>query len=245
MPKNFKLTIEYDGTAYHGWQRQRCDNTIQAEIEKAITRITGEKVALIGSGRTDAGVHAFGQTANFFCETRLDADAIQKGLNALLPDDIVIRNCAESNSDFHARKNVQSKIYTYRILNRLTPSAIYRRYSWHVKKKLDLPAMQKAGEHLVGLHDFRAFQGQGSGIINTERRITSLCFLKEDDFIIIEMEGKGFLRFMVRNIVGTLVDVGRGKIAPDEFKQILDSRNRSKASATAPPHGLFLMEVKY
>lgn len=245
MPRNFKLTIEYDGSAYHGWQRQSIDVSIQYEIEKALTIMTGQKIRIAGSGRTDAGVHALGQTASFRCDTTLTPETFQKGLNSLLPEDIVITACTYADGDFHARFDVKSKVYQYHILNRSLPSAIGRGLAWHIRKTLDIDAMQNAGLHLVGIHDFKSFQGNGSGIADTVRHITDLSIARENDRITITIQGNGFLRFMVRNIVGTLVDVGLGKIPPDEVKKILNSKDRSRASATAPPHGLFLVRVDY
>ncbi len=245
MTTNFKLIIEYDGSAYHGWQRQNNDLTIQSEIEKALATMMGKHIPLTGSGRTDAGVHSFGQTANFHCDTQHTAEIFVKALNSILPQDIVIINCALVDDDFHARFHVKSKVYQYRILNRTIPAAIYRQYAWHIRKKLDLSPMQIAGKHLVGTHDFKAFQGQGSIVNTTVRRIISFRLYREKDMVMLEIEGDGFLRFMVRNIVGTIVNVGTGKITPDDFKRILDSRDRSQAGITAPPQGLFLMKVRY
>ena len=245
MP-NFKITIEYDGSAYHGWQRQAAERTIQGEIENALMIMTGDSITVIGSGRTDAGVHALSQAANFRCNTLLTPEAFLKGLNSLLPEDIVITSCKVVSEKFHARYDVKSKVYDYRILNRLLPAAVSRQYAWHVRKKLDLVAMQEALRFAIGSHDFKAFEGTGSPRASTDRCILNADFLKTDnDYVILKIEGDGFLKFMVRNIVGTLVDVGLGKITPDDFKQILISKDRNLAGITAPAHGLFLMEVKY
>ncbi|MBU4287432.1 MAG: tRNA pseudouridine(38-40) synthase TruA [Proteobacteria bacterium] len=246
MPKNFKLTIEYDGSSYHGWQRQKNLRTIQEEIEKALMRMTGNKVALTGSGRTDAGVHAFGQAANFHCNTNLLPEEFYRGLNSLLPDDIVIKRCKEVDEKFHARYDVKSKIYEYRILNCKTPAAIDRQYAWFIRKKLNPDAMRSSISHIIGIHDFKAFEGTGSPRSHTTRNVMNAKIEQKDiSCLYFGIEADGFLRFMVRNIVGTLVDVGLSKITPDDFKQILLSKNRNKAGATAPPHGLFLMHVKY
>lgn len=245
MPRNFKLIIEYDGSAYHGWQRQSSDVSIQYEIEKALSTMTGRKIVLTGSGRTDAGVHALGQTANFRCDTALTPETFQKGLNSLLPEDIVITSCTYADDDFHARFDIKSKVYRYHILNRPIPAAIGRRYAWHIRKLLDIDTMQAAGRHLVGIHDFRSFQGRGSGVDNTVRHIMDLTVCRENDIVVTEIQANGFLRFMVRNIVGTLVDVGLGKILPEDVEKILKSKDRTLASATAPPHGLFLVKVNY
>ncbi len=246
MKKNFKLTIEYDGTQYHGWQRQKGKITIQEEIEKALFKMTRQKIGLKGSGRTDAGVHALGQTANFQCETVLDESAFQNGLNSLLPEDIVIKDCQLVDESFHARYDAKSKIYQYRILNRRVPVAIDRQYAWLIRKPLDIEVMRRAIHHLVGTHDFKAFEGTGSPRSHTRRSVlTAKVWIQNKDLIIFEIEADGFLRFMVRNIVGTLVDVGLGKITPDQFKEILFSKDRSRAGATAPAQGLFLKEVRY
>jgi tRNA pseudouridine38-40 synthase len=246
MHKNFKIIIEYDGTGYHGWQRQQKDRTIQQQIEQALSSMTARQVSLSASGRTDAGVHALGQVANFLCETDLSPAVFQKGLNSLLPDDIVIKDCRLVDEAFHARYDVKSKIYHYQILNRSVPSAIGRQYAWFIRQKLDTAAMLSAIAHIVGGHDFKSFEGTGSPRSHTTRNIMAADLIEhEDGLLIFKIEADGFLRYMVRNIVGTLVDVGRGKITSADFSDILKSRNRSNAGATAPPHGLFLMEVKY
>jgi tRNA pseudouridine38-40 synthase len=246
MQKNFKITIEYDGSTFHGWQKQSTGRTIQDEIEKALMTLTGKRVVLTGSGRTDAGVHAFGQAANFHCDTALEPAIIQKGLNGLLPEDIVITKCQNVSDKFHARYDVISKTYHYRILNRTLPASIFRQYAWHIRKKLDPYAMHSALSHIIGTIDFKSFEGSGSPRANTVRCIMHADLLElQDDYMIIEIEGEGFLRFMVRNIVGTLVDVGLGKITSDDFYRILVSKDRKLAGATAPAHGLFLMRVKY
>ena len=245
MP-NFKITIEYDGSAYHGWQRQAEDRTIQGEIENALMTMTGDRFTVTGSGRTDAGVHALNQTANFRCATSLTPEVFLKGLNSLLPEDIVITSCKVVPEKFHARYDVKSKVYHYRILNRLLPAAISRQYAWHIRKKLDLEAMKEAICCILGSHDFKAFEGSGSPRASSIRSIINADFvITDNDYIVLRIEGDGFLKFMVRNIVGTLVDVGLDKITPDDFKQILISKDRNLAGITAPAHGLFLMEVKY
>jgi len=246
MLNNFRLTIEYDGTAYNGWQRQKRGRTIQGEIEKAICVMTRQEIALTGAGRTDAGVHALGQVANFVCDTMLKPGAFIKGLNSLLPDDIIIKDCVSEQQKFHSRYDAKSKIYNYRILNREIPSAVERHYTWFIRKKIEVEAMQQAASHLVGTHDFKAFEGTGSSRKSTIRNVLRAgILLKKVDLIIFEIEADGFLRFMVRNIVGTLVCVGLGKITPGDFKGILESRDRGNAGITAPPQGLFLVEVKY
>jgi tRNA pseudouridine38-40 synthase len=246
MLKNFKITIEYDGTSYHGWQRQKTDRTIQEEIEKAVLTITGQQVSLTGSGRTDAGVHAYAQVANFKCETNLGPQDLFRGLNSLTADDIVIKGCEEVDASFHARYDVKSKIYVYKVKNRPDPAAIGRQYAWHIRKDLNLDAMRAASAHLIGSHDFKAFEGAGSPRAHTTRSVFKARLVEAPDgYLAFEIEADGFLRFMVRNIVGTLVDVGLGKISPADFKGILESKNRDQAGATAPAYGLFLKNVNY
>ncbi|MFW5853836.1 MAG: tRNA pseudouridine(38-40) synthase TruA [Thermodesulfobacteriota bacterium] len=246
MIRNFKLTIEYDGTRYHGWQRQKGDRTLQGEIERALKTMTGQQIILNGSGRTDAGVHAYGQTAHFKCETLLSPDVFQKGLNSLLDADIVIRDCREVDRSFHARFDVRRKTYHYRIRNRPLPSALERLYVWHIRRPLNLAAMAEAAVCLSGEHDFKAFEGAGSPRAHTRRRIfQSEIVWDPEGSVTFQVSADGFLRYMVRNIVGTLVDVGSGKTTVLEFQKILASEDRGRAGATAPPHGLYLMQVDY
>ncbi|MEW5908290.1 MAG: tRNA pseudouridine(38-40) synthase TruA [Thermodesulfobacteriota bacterium] len=244
--KNFKLIVEYDGSAYHGWQRQQNSPTIQGEIENVIRIMTGIRVALIGSGRTDAGVHALGQVANFTCTTRLSPEALLHGLNSLLKKDIVILACSYAEDEFHARYDVRRKIYQYRILNRSVGSAIGRQYEYFIHRRLDIDAMRSAAATFTGTHDFKAFEGSGSPRKSSIRTVfrTELIELP-DERLVFEIEADGFLKCMVRNIVGTLVYVGFGKIGPESIKELLLSKTRTLTGPTAPPHGLFLKEVRY
>jgi tRNA pseudouridine38-40 synthase len=246
MNRNFKIVVEYDGTYYYGWQRQEEKPTIQAEIERTLCLITHQPIVVIGSGRTDAGVHAIGQSASFHCDTNLTPDIIQRALNGLLPKDIVIRECMEMSRKFHARFDVISKTYHYRILNQRIPSAMERHFAWHIQNTLEVDAMQKALNYLVGTHDFKAFEGSGSPRAHTIRTIHQADILKKENSLwCVVINGNGFLRYMVRNIVGTLVRIGLKKKQPEEMKSILLSKDRSMAAATAPAHGLFLVEVRY
>jgi len=246
MTRNFKLIIEYDGSRYHGWQRQKEDRSIQGEIEKALKKITAGSVTLIGSGRTDAGVHAQGQVANFKCDTRLEPDALMNGLNSLLEGDIVIKVCEPVRASFHARYDARSKVYHYRILNRPLPAAIGRQYSWFIRKALNHEAMRAAIDLIIGRHDFKSFEGTGSARQHTTRHVYSAELTEQDSGLwVFQIEANGFLRYMVRNMVGTLVDVGLEKLTPHDFKRILDSKDRSQASATAPAQGLILIKVNY
>jgi tRNA pseudouridine38-40 synthase len=246
MTKNFKLIIEYDGSRYHGWQRQKDDLSIQGEIEKALKTITANPVTVIGSGRTDSGVHAEGQVANFKCDTQLQPEALMSALNSLLAEDIKIKVCEQVRTSFHARYDAKSKIYHYRILNRPTPAAIGRQYLWFVRKALNREAMQAAISHIIGRHDFKAFEASGSPRQSSTRHVHSADLVEhEGGLLTFHIEADGFLRYMVRNIVGTLVDVGLEKLTPHDFKRILNSKDRSQASATAPARGLILIKVNY
>ena len=243
--KTFRLTIEYDGSGFHGWQRQKQDRSVQQTIEEALATMTREPVVLVGSGRTDAGVHALAQVASFQTASRLDADTFLKGLNSLLPADVVIRACEHVPDGFHARFDVKRKRYRYHILNHAIAPAIGRQFVWHIRKSLDTRAMADALQHLVGTHDFKAFEGTGSPRAHTVRTVFSATVKTSKNDVIIDIAADGFLRFMVRNIVGTLVAVGHGKLTVDAMKAILASKDRSRAAATAPPQGLFLMDVVY
>lgn len=244
--QTFKLVIEYDGSAFHGWQRQTKDRTVQETIEKALSVMTREKVTLIGSGRTDAGVHAIGQSAGFTTRSRLDARTFFNGLNSLLPDDVVVRACDPMPDSFHARFDVRSKHYRYHILNRRIAPAIGRQFVWHIRKPLDTAAMMQAAGTLLGTHDFKAFEGAGSPRDHSIRTVTdSTIRVAGDGNLTYDIRANGFLRFMVRNIVGTLVEVGLGRLDKQAVGAILLSKDRSRAGATAPPQGLFLMDVTY
>jgi tRNA pseudouridine38-40 synthase len=244
--QKFRLVIEYDGRAYCGWQRQKDDPTVQGTIEAALGRMTRQAVTLHGAGRTDAGVHALGQAAHFVCPTRLDATALRKGLNSLLPADIVIRACEPVAPAFHARFDARAKTYRYRILNRPQRVAVGRQYAWHIFRPLDLDAMQRAQTAVIGRHDFKAFENTGSPRQHTVREVTEAAWRRrKDDHLVFDITADGFLKFMVRNIVGTLVAVGLGKMPPEEVAAIRDSGDRRRAGAAAPAHGLFLLQVHY
>ncbi|MDY6905033.1 MAG: tRNA pseudouridine(38-40) synthase TruA [Thermodesulfobacteriota bacterium] len=246
MTRNLKLTIEYDGTHYHGWQRQKNDPTIQQAIEDALFKMTREKVTLTGSGRTDAGVHARGQVANFKTASRLTSENFQKGLNSLLNNDVVIIDCQEVPSDFHSRYDATAKTYQYCILNRPVPTAIDRHVSWHIRHPLDLDAMRAALPHIIGRHDFKSFEGGGGEKTNTVRHVMDAALVEaQDGFLFFQIKADGFLRYMVRNIAGTLVDVGTGKIPAKRLPAIINGKDRALGSPTAPPQGLCLISVEY
>ncbi len=244
--RNIKLIIEYDGTNYQGWQKQSKGETIQGVIEEKLKKITSEDIHLIGSGRTDAGVHALGQVANFKTNSNIDIYSLQRALNSLLPKDIVIKKVEEVELDFNARKNAKSKLYEYRILNQELPSPFLRTYAWHIPYKLNWIEIRRATQIIIGEHDFSSFRSAGSAVKNSIRKIFRAEWKKgKEGLILFEVEANGFLKQMVRSIVGTLVEVGRGKINSEEFKIILESKDRSKAGPTAPACGLFLKGVKY
>lgn len=244
--RNFKMIVEYDGTAYCGWQRQKNGISIQQTLEEIIQLITCKKVTVIGSGRTDAGVHALNQVANFKSDTRLPAEILFRGINGLLPQDIVLKSLEEVALEFHAQHDARAKVYVYRIYNsRLRPALGYN-YFWFIHHYLDLPLMEQAAKYLIGRRDFSCFCATGSHVKDHVRTITDIIIKRDEGGLIeITMEAHGFLKYMVRNIVGTLIEVAQGKRPPDEMKEIIDSRDRNIAGITAPARGLYLKEVKY
>lgn len=243
--KNIKLTIEFDGTNYAGWQRQKNINTVQETMEKAISDLTGENTELIGSSRTDAGVHARGFVANFKTDSSIPAIKFREALNCRLPDDIIILSSEEMPLDFHARYSSKGKKYSYTILNRWQPAAINRNYIYHIKSNLDVASMMEASKYFIGTHDFSAFRSTGSSVKTTERTIYESEVIMQGDKIIYIVHGNGFLYNMVRTMVGTLLNVGLKKNSPEDIKYILLSKDRSKAGQCVPGCGLCLEEVYY
>jgi tRNA pseudouridine38-40 synthase len=244
--KNYKLVLEYDGSNYHGWQRQKGLLTIQEVVETRLAIMTQTPVRLLGAGRTDAGVHARGQVANFLSGTQIPPARLLRGLNSLLPEDIVALELILVPKDFHARFKALSKVYEYRIHNGPIPLALGRQYSWHISRVLEWKAMAKCLKLLEGRHDFSSFQAAGSSVRSTERVVlaTEITSIGEHTRL-IAIEANGFLRHMVRNIVGTLVDVGSGKLTEEGFYAVLAARDRQRAGMTAPARGLCLLEVRY
>jgi tRNA pseudouridine38-40 synthase len=244
--RNIKLLIEYDGTNYHGWQIQPNGIAVQEVLQKNLAIMTREPVRLIGSGRTDAGVHALGQVANFQTSASIPLEGFRRGLNSLLPPDIIIKSVEEAAPDFNAQLLARRKTYLYVILNREVPSAMHRNYSWHYPLPLDPNVMQEAAQRLVGKKNFASFQGADADTSSTVREVFRADWFSEKaPFLYFAIEAGGFLKQMVRNIVGTLVDVGRGKISGEEFERILKAEDRRQARMTAPPQGLFLLKVEY
>src|SRR5262245_14107521 len=244
--RTLKLTIAYDGTDFFGWQRQASERTVQAVLEDALTPIEGQRVVITGAGRTDAGVHADGQVASVSLTTTIGTSELQRALNATLPPDVRVCDVSDMRADFNARFDARLKTYRYVIWCEAIMPPRHRHYAWHVPQSLDAKAMQTAAARLVGQHDFAAFQASGSDVQTTIRKVTvSKVERPSTAQIDYEITGTGFLRHMVRNVVGTLVDVGRNRFDPTTVSEILSSRDRGRASATAPPHGLTLVRVEY
>jgi len=243
--RNIKLLLEYEGTNYLGWQRQPQGMTIQQALEEAIQRITGVMSSVTGASRTDAGVHARGQVANFRTESSLPVERLQGALNALLPRDIVVLSAEEVPGDFDARFAARCKVYHYTIWNHRVRPALERNFCWHVRWPLEVKRMQEAADLLVGRHDFAAFQSANAQSAGTVRTVSRAEWGQSGSRLTFAIEADGFLYNMVRAVVGTLVDVGRGRWTVEEFAQALRSRDRRRSGRTAPPQGLCLMAVRY
>ena len=241
----FKLILEYDGTAYSGWQRQPNQPTVQEAVETAVRSVSQAAIPVIAAGRTDAGVHALGQVASFITEKPLSSGEWLRALNATLPEDISVRSIERAADDFHARYSAVLKLYAYRILHRPERSALERGRAWHVYGKLNLDAMREAAKHLVGKYDFSSFQGRPTDVENPICDLQRLEIVRDQDIVRIELEADRFLKQMVRAMVGTLVEVGQEKRKPGEMKQILDAKDRRSAGYTAPAQGLYLVRVEY
>ncbi len=243
--RNIKLTLQYDGRAYHGWQKQKNAVTVQEMLENAINSVTGAVPQLTGCSRTDARVHAEMFCCNFKTETKIPADRLPLALNTKLPEDIVCIFAEDAESDFNARFNAKKKKYTYFIQNSRFPNAFKADYAWHFPYELDVDAMKKAAEAFIGEHDFIGFAASGFTVSTTVRTIYSLDIEKSGDTVKITVTGNGFLYNMVRIMAGTLAFVGCGRINPCDMADIIASKDRKRAGITAPPQGLFLMEVYY
>lgn len=246
MERNIKLTVAYDGTRYHGFQRQSNALAVQQVLEDRLETIFGHKLSLNASGRTDTGVHAHGQVVNFYTTGSIPSDRIVEAASSVLPEDIVVIAAEEVDKSFHSRRSARSKTYMYRIFNDRLPNPFERHYAWHVSRKLDFAAMEAAVRQIVGTHDFSAFKAAGGPPVSPVKTIFSAeCQRKDDALIQFTFTGNGFLYHMVRNLVGTFVEIGTGRRASSEFAQILACCDRRRAGATAPPQGLYLMHVEY
>lgn len=254
--RNIRLLIQYDGTAYSGWQVQPADVTIQGLIGKFLGQITSENTNVIAAGRTDAGVHAIGQVACFRTSSKLPSSVLRKALNALLPCDIRILEVDDVDESFHARFSAKKKSYVYLLSTDRIVSPFIHRYVWRLPYSLDMAAMREALSYLGGNHDFSAFRGSGCGARTTVRTIYEASILElntvelmtlalKGEFIKFRFEGDAFLRHMVRNMVGTVVEVGKGKMRPGDVTRIIESRDRRCAGPTAPAQGLFLEQIFY
>lgn len=243
--RNIKLTIEYDGRDFNGWQKQPDKLNIQGTVENAIKAITGEDVELNASGRTDAGVHAFAQVANFKTNSNLPIEKFPLAINSKLKKSIIIKKAEEVDERFHSRLTCKRKTYRYVINNSFPGTAIYRNLEYHISTKLDIEKMQEAVKHFEGEHDFKAFKASGTSSKSSVRTIYKAEVHKVDEKIYIELTGNGFLYNMVRIISGTLVEVGLGKILPTDIPQIIEVGKRENAGKTLPAHGLYLLNVEY
>lgn len=243
--RNFKLTLEYDGTNYHGWQVQAGLPTIQGALEEKLQTLTREAIRVIAAGRTDAGVHALGQVINFKSSTPIPSNRLAKALNSLPPYDIIVKGVEEISLDFHARRDAKAKTYRYSLFCSTHPPALGARYTLHVPISLDINAMEKATSFLIGRHDFSAFRSIHCGARSPWRTIYQAYFAPEREYIYFYITADAFLQHMARRIIGTLLQVGKGKVSPEGFRDVLESKERSRAGPTAPPHGLCLMEVHY
>lgn len=243
--RNIKLVLGFDGTSYHGWQIQIQQKTVQGELREAIRRITGEQTNPIGSGRTDAGTHARGFVASFSTATRIPAPRLVRALNSVLPHDIRILSAREVPADFHARRSARSKIYRYQIYRGAILPPHLAREHLHYPYPIDVTIMRQATALFVGTHDFASFAAKGSGQENAVRHIYNCRLRCAGSLLTLTVEGSGFLHHMVRNMVGTLLELGRGLMTLDEFEALFKLRDRTRAGFTAPAHGLILLKVHY
>lgn len=243
--KNYKLIIEYDGSRYYGWQRQPGHNTIQGKVENILSILCGKEIEVIGAGRTDAGVHARGMAANAFMDTPLSAEEIRDYLNRYLPDDIAVREVREASPRFHARYNAIGKTYRYTCFDGPVKSVFDRQYYTPLCEAPDLERMRRAARILEGEHDFRNFCVNPRMKKSTVRRVDRIDIEREGDYLLFTVHGTGFLQNMVRIMVGTLLEVGFGRMEPEQVREALEARERQKAGPTAPAQGLCLLSVDY
>lgn len=241
-----KLTIAYDGTNYHGFQRQKNAVSIQQTLEESLAPLFGHPLKIVGAGRTDAGVHALGQVAHFSTTGQIPVERISRAAAGVLPPDIVIRRAEIVEPDFHARKSAKGKTYFYRLFPGEVANPFWRNYVWHIRQPLEQKAMEEGLSYLIGTHDFSSFKAAGGAAMNPIRTLYAAeCRESSSGILTLSFTGNGFLYHMVRNIVGTVVDVGLGKIPPVDIKTIVEAKNRKIAGITAPPQGLYLQQVYY
>lgn len=243
--RNIKLTLAYDGTAYHGFQRQMNAIGIQQVLEDKLAKIVGHPFRIHMAGRTDSGVHAYGQVVNFKTSSTIPIDRIAIASRSLLPYDIVVLDAEEVPDNFDAQYSAQSKIYVYKIYQHTVPNPFWRNLVWTIPHTLNVPAMEEAAQLIVGTHDFSAFRASGGAPVSPVRTIMEVECKLQERILELSFWGNGFLYHMVRNLTGTLVNVGSGRTSLDGFKTILEGRDRKKAGPTAPAHGLYLKEVRY
>ena len=245
--RNICLIVSYDGTNYHGFQRQMPPViAVQNVLEEKLQAIFGDSIELAAAGRTDAGVHALGQVVNFFTNGSIPVERVPQAINGLLPRDIVVRKAMEADADFSARHSAKSKTYIYRIQQGNTPNPFTARYAWYIRRPLEREKMREALQAVLGTHDFTSFRASGGAVMSPVRTMYRAELLEvEGEQLELVLHGNGFLYHMVRNLVGTLVNVGLGTITPEGFRQILEAKDRQKASATAPAEGLCLYSVEY
>lgn len=257
--KNIKLTLEYDGTNYSGWQIQRDPHrSIQKILYDCILKVSGEGVKLISSGRTDSGVHALGQVVNFKTESKMEGPVWKRAINSLLPEDITVLKSEDVETTFHSRFDAKSRVYSYIILNQESQSAFLRNYTYHIPFPLDLDRMKRASSAILGEHDFSSFRASSCSAKRPIRRIIDIIigneimakipwvsYSTEGNIITITIEATAFLHHMARNIIGTLIEIGRGRFGLEKMAEIIQAKDRTKAGPTAPPHGLYLVTVKY
>jgi tRNA pseudouridine38-40 synthase len=253
--RTIKLTIAYDGTNYVGWQRQPNGVSVQERLEEAVERMSGVRSAVVGAGRTDAGVHALGQVAHFMTESRIPSESFARGLNGLLPPDIAVLAAEEMPEGFHARHSARGKIYRYLLLDSCRRAPLLHNRCWQLREALDVEAMRRAAAMLVGERDFASFRAAGCGSRHAVRRLDriEIAIMRDDEalaswggggrLVAMEFEGEGFVRHMIRNIVGTIVDCGRGELDPENMPQILAAAEREQAGRCAPACGLYLVRV--
>lgn len=244
--RNIRLTLQYEGTRYQGWQKQTStDNTIQGKLENLLTRMCKEPIEIHGSGRTDAGVHALGQVANFHTNSEMTTEEMMEYINRYLPEDIAVVALAEAAPRFHSRLNACGKHYEYRVMNSTIPHVFHRRYALEVPEKLDVQAMEQAAAYLCGEHDFKSFTSAKKGKKSTVRRIDEISIAREGDVITFSFKGSGFLHHMIRILMGTLLQVGKGERSPESIPELIEAGNRELAGPLVPAKGLTLVEVYF